>query len=695
MPATSTATTFHLSVDLPNNAPLLIKSLVGSEKISAPFVIELELLADLEKGDHNKIKAQDLLGGKTTVTAAWKDVKRNFNGIISKFWQFHRDARFAYYRAEVVPTFWLLQLCSNCRVFQNKTVPEIIKAVLSSSQYSGLEFDDRLTQEKYAKLDYCVQYRETDLNFVSRLMEREGIYYFFEHESKRHVLVLADAPEDQKPCPTQSQVRYLPAGGYGEREDCIMSWQLTQELHSGKYSLRDFNFQIDTQLSNLEVSETTVNTVAGNDQYEIYDYPGRYGQRFNEPKKRLDQIRKEGEKLVRLRMEEEEVPYVEAHGTSDCRSFTAGHFFSLTQHERSDFNDDYLLTAVQFSAQQSPSYISNEAIDVPYTNSFSCVRHKTPYRPAWISPRPVVGGPQTAVVVGPDGEEIYTDEFGRVKVKFHWDRADSKPDERSCWIRVSQPWAGTQWGGIWIPRIGQEVVVHFLEGDPDRPLITGCVYNASHEVPYPLPDNKTRGTLKSRSTKNGTSSNYNELRFEDKKGSEQIFMNAEKDMDLRVENDMREFAGQDRSLIVTRDQKEKIGGEQDIQVAKDQNESVGGDASLNVTGNQNVQVGQNMSLQVSQNLQEKSGQNYAHEAGMEIHLKAGMNVVIEAGLELTIMASGNFINIGPAGVAISGTMVLINSGGAAGSGSPSNPTSPKSAKDPDTADDGSKGGKLN
>jgi type VI secretion system secreted protein VgrG len=694
MSAASGSTDFHLSIDLPNNAPLLIKSLVGSEKISAPFSIELELLADTKKGDDNKIKPQNLIGGNTTVTIAWKDVKRNFNGIISRFWQFHRDDRFAYYRAEVVPQLWLLQLSSNCRVFQNKTVPEIVKSILSGASYPGLQFDDRLTQDKYAKLDYCVQYRETDLNFVSRLMEREGICYFFEHNPNHHVLILADAPEDQKPCPTQSSVRYLPAGGYGERENCVLQWQLAQELHSGKYSLRDFNFQIDTQTSNLEVSESTVNKVGGNDKYEMYDYPGRYAQRFNEPKKRLDQIRKEGEKFVRLRMEEEETPYVVANGTSDCRSFTAGHFFTLTHHERSEFNDDYLLTSVQYSAQQSPSYISREVVPNPYRNSFSCVRHKIPFRPPWISARPVVGGPQTAIVVGPDGEEIYTDEFGRVKVQFHWDRANSKPDERSCWIRVAHPWAGTKWGGIWIPRVGQEVIVHFLEGDPDRPIITGCVYNASHEVPYTLPDNKTRSTLKSRSTKNGSSSNYNELRFEDKKGDEQIFMNAERDMDLRVEHDSREFVGNDRSLIVQNDQKEKVQGEQDIQIAKDQNESVGGDASLNITGNQNVQVGQTMSLQVGQNLQETSGQNYAHEAGMEIHLKAGMNVVIEAGLELTIMASGNFINIGPAGIAISGTLVLINSGGAAGSGSPSSPTSPKTPKDPDTADDGSKGGKM-
>jgi len=272
------------------------------------------------------------------------------------------------------------------------------------------------------------------------------------------------------------------------------------------------------------------------------------------------------------------------------------------------------------------------------------------------------------------GEEIYPDKYGRVKVQFHWDRHGKKDENSSCWVRVSQPWAGKNWGAINIPRIGQEVIVEFLEGDPDRPIITGRVYNDDQMPPYALPDNMTRSTFMTRSTKGGGSANYNELRFEDKKGSEQIFLNAEKDMDHRVEKDSREYVGKDRSLTVKGDQMEKVEGDKHGQFAKNLNEK----------------VGQNMSLQVGQNLQEKSGQNYAHEAGMEIHLKAGMNVVIEAGMQLTIKASGGFINIGPAGVAISGTLVLINSGGAAGSGSGSSPTSPK---DPDTADDGSKGGK--
>jgi len=432
----------------------------------------------------------------------------------------------------------------------------------------------------------------------------------------------------------------------------------------------------------LQIKQT-VAELGGNTKYEIYDYPG------------IHTKKSEGDTVTKIRMEEEEALHHVISGSGNCRSFAPGYKFNLDEHSRRDMNGDYLLTEVTHSASVGDTYSgSGDDSQDTYTNHFTCIPFAVPYRPQRLTPKPIVQGPQTAVVVGPAGEEIYPDKYGRVKVQFHWDRLGKKDENSSCWVRVSQPWAGKNWGAINIPRINQEVIVEFLEGDPDRPIITGRVYNDDQMPPYTLPDNMTRTTFMSRSTKSGGSANYNELRFEDKKGNEQIFLNAEKDMDHRVENDSREFIGNDRHLIVKNDQKEKVQGEQHIQIVKDRNEKVGGDASLEVTGNQNDKVGQNMSLQVGQNLQEKSGQNYAHEAGMAIHLKAGMNVVIEAGLELTIKASGGFINIGPAGVAISGTLVLINSGGAAGSGSGSSPTSPKAPKDPDQADDGSKGGKM-
>jgi type VI secretion system secreted protein VgrG len=329
-----------------------------------------------------------------------------------------------------------------------------------------------------------------------------------------------------------------------------------------------------------------------------------------------------------------------------------------------------------------------------------------------VTPKPFVQGPQPALVVGKQGEEIWVDKYGRVIVQFYWDRLGQKNENSSCWIRASQPWAGGNWGAMWIPRIGQEVLVSFLEGDPDRPVITGRVYNANQMPPYTLPDYQTRSTFMSRSSKGGGSSNYNELRFEDLKGQEQIFMNAEMDMDLRVEKDSREFIGANRHLIVTTNQVEQIQTDKHLHVKGNHFEAIDGNMSLNVTGNQMESVTGNKSLAVTGNQsesvtgnlslavtgqQQDTSMSYAMKTDTTIHLNAGMSAVIEAGVDLTLKVGSNFIDINPAGVFITGTMVFINSGGAAGSApdaSPQSPDSPTAPNDPDTADDGSKGTKL-
>jgi type VI secretion system secreted protein VgrG len=311
-----------------------------------------------------------------------------------------------------------------------------------------------------------------------------------------------------------------------------------------------------------------------------------------------------------------------------------------------------------------------------------------------VTPRPTVKGLQPAVVTGPSGEEIYSDKYGRVKVQFFWDRLGKKNENSSCWIRVSQPWAGKNWGAVFLPRIGQEVIVDFLESDPDQPLITGRVYNAEQMPPYTLPDKQTRSTFQSRSSKGGGPANYNEIRFEDLKGSEQIFINAEKDMDHRVENDSREYIGNNRHLIVNANQFELVNKDKHLHVKGKQNEKIEGDMSLKVGGDQKQQVGRSLSLKVGQSRNEKVGITHAMEAGQTIHLKGGMTVIIEAGMQLSLKGPGGFVDIGPTGVTIQGTMVLINSGGAPGSGPGASPDSPDDPTDPDTADDGSKATKL-
>ncbi len=644
---------------------LLLAGFTGHEAISRLFGFQLDLLSD-----QGPIDFSGIIGKNVTISVTQADdTPRYFNGMVSQFAQSGADARFTHYQMEVVPWTWMLTRYADCKIFHNKKVNEVIEQVFSDR---GFQDYTLLLNGDYSPMEYCVQYRETDFNFISRLMEQNGIFYFYQHEMGKHTMVIADSATAHEPCPGQTSAGYNLVSGGVDEADVINSWILEQQLRSGKYTLTDYNFT--TPSANLTATEPSVIEVGGNSGFEIFDYPGEYT------------TRGDGTGFAKLRMQEEEAGHLVASGSSVCRAFTSGYKFNLTDHYQNTMNVSYVLTEVQHIASAHGSYnLGSAGSGDSYSNNFTCIPETVPFRPARLTPKPFVQGPQTAVVIGKstykdtsgddgggDGEEIWVDSYGRVIVLFPWDR-DGKC---SCRVRVSQEWAGQGWGAITIPRVGQEVLVSFLEGDPDRPIITGRVYNAEQTVPYDLPANQTRSTFKTRSSKGGGTDNYNELRFEDKTGGEQIFLRGEKDFDTRLKNDLREWVGNNRSLIVTQDQMEKAGG----------------DLHSQVTGNLNQKVGQNLSLQVGQNLYEKSGMNFAHEAGQIIHLKAGATLVLEAGAELTLKVGGNFIDINPAGVTIVGTMVMINSGGAAGSGCGSSPTSPK---DPDQADDGSKGGKMN
>lgn len=665
-----------ISIDTPlGKDVLLLGGFAAHEGISRLFRISAELLSENGALDFTKI-----IGQKVAISVSLANgSKRYFHGHVSRFAQTGKDPRFSHYHVEIVPWLWMLTRRADCRIFQNMTVPQIITKVFNDRGFG--DFQNAL-QGDFEQREYCVQYRETDFNFVSRLMEQYGIFYYFEHEKEKHTLVMCNVPSVHKPCPVQASARMdFTTGAHIKDEDVVASWQLEQELRPGRYALTDYNFKHPS--TNLLAQEETVFKVGGNDKYEIFDYPGEYTKKAT------------GESLTKIRIQEEETGHLIATGASNCRTFASGYRFDLSGHSRKDLNKTYLLTEVQHSATVGSSYdVAAADSGEHYSNHVTCIPHSVPFRPPRLTPKPVVQGPQTAVVVGKSGEEIWTDKYGRVKVQFFWDREGKQDENSSCWVRVSQSWAGKNWGAINIPRIGQEVIVEFLEGDPDRPIITGRVYNDEQMPPYRLADNQTRTTFMSRSTKGGGSSNYNEIRFEDKKGNEQIFVNAEKDMDQRVEHDSREFVGNDRHLIVKANQLERVEGDRDEQVKGGHTENVGGDLSLNVSGDSKEKIGGSMSINVGQALDEKTGTKFAHEAGQEIHLKAGMNVVIEAGMELTIKGAGGFINIGPAGVAISGTLVLINSGGAAGAGSGASPQDPKVPKDPDQSDDGTKGGKM-
>jgi len=364
-----------------------------------------------------------------------------------------------------------------------------------------------------------------------------------------------------------------------------------------------------------------------------------------------------------------------AAGPSDCCTLTAGYRFHLKNHPNKDFNIKYIVLSVKHDAEQSPDYLVGDVLPKAYENEFTCIPHGSghpEFRPLLKTSKPAIYGSQTAFVVGPAGEEIFTDKYGRVKVQFHWDRDGKVDADSSCWVRVAQSWAGNKWGAMFIPRIGMEVIVQFLEGDPDQPIITGCVYNPEAMPPYTLPDEKTKSTIKTNSSKGG--GGFNEFRFEDKKGEEQIFIHGEKDLDVRIKNDRKEIIKNDSHLIVVNNQLEKVKG----------------DKHLKVTGNQNEKVDGAVSLKVGTDTQIKTGTKYAVDAGMEIHLKSGMSLTVETGANLTLKVGGNFININPGGIFIQGTVVMINSGGAAGSGGGSSPEAPQEAKEADTANPGDK-----
>lgn len=663
---------------------LLLTGFSGHEAISRLFNFHLTTLSE-----DTDIDFTSIIGESVTINITqFDDSQRYFNGIVSHFACTGKEGDMTRYELEVVPKLWTLTRYADCRIFHNMTVTEIIEQVLDERKIS---YNPALSGD-YKPLEYCVQYRETDFNFVSRLMEQFGIFYFFEHDDGDHTMKLGDSSSVHNPCPKQPIAGFNLATGGLDAGDTVNDLSIGQELRSGKHSITDYNFITSTQ--DLSASESTIYSVGGNDAMEIFDYPG------------LHTTPSDGTALVRVRMQEEEAIHKIIQGSSVCRAFTSGYKFDLEDHPLSAMNASYLLTEIQHVASVTGTYRDAGAGGGDsYVNNFTCIPADEPFRPARTTPKPFVQGPQTATVVGKsadegksdvanvggDGEEIWVDKWGRVLVQFPWDRKKAT----SCWMRVSQDWAGQGWGMINIPRVGQEVIVSFLEGDPDRPIITGRVYNDVQTVPYTLPDYGTRTTFKTRSTAGGGDENYNELRFEDKIGDEQVFVRGEKDYDTRIKNDSREWIGNDLSLIVTNDQKESVGADLHLKVTGNQAEDIGGDLNHHVAGNLNQKTDKTISIQAGQNLYEKSGMNFAHEAGQMIHLKAGMTVVIEAGVQLSLKVGGNFIDIGPAGVSIQGTMVMINSGGAAGSGCGSSPTSPESPKDPDEADDGSKGTKMN
>jgi type VI secretion system secreted protein VgrG len=665
---------------------LLIEALHGFEKISNLFDFQVDLLAVAGAN----VDPKQIVGTKVTVEVALLDVQgsRYINGLVASFEQMSGDKEFDVYRAQIVPSLWQLRLSTNCRVFQNQTVMEIVKKVI---QPYGLSMADQ-TEGTFPPLDYCTQYSESDFAFISRLMEQHGIFYFFEHTDGDNKIIFANSRTPYADCPLAHKVKYYPATHQNEESytSLLSDFSATATMVPGLHTYWDYDFRT---YKAHQISSQSSSSPFGKNAFEIYTYPAGEDGYVKDTTKVLT-TPDHGTGFLTAQAGAADASSEIFRGESTARSFCCGYTFEVTDHPRDAWNRTFLLTEVSHHADQVPSYRSQPAAGTGYVNRFIAITSDVLYRAPAITPRPHIYGPQTAKVVGPAGEEIYLDKYGRVCVQFFWDR-DRKPNTPdSTWLRVGQPWAGNGWGTFFWPRVNDEVIVQFINGDPDDPIVIGSVYNGTNMPKYQLPENKTRTGIVTRSSNGGSASTSNELRFEDKKGNEQIYFHAEKDMDHTIENDLRTTIRGKESLIVTGSQLEKIGGNIDLTLGGDRLEKIGGSAELNIGANQTEKVGANLSIDVGANHNHKVGMGYGVDAGMTVYIKGGMNVVIESGLELTLKAAGGFINIGPAGVAISGTLVLINSGGAPGAGSPVQTTSPQSPQAPDQADDGTKGTKM-
>ncbi len=659
----------------------VLTSMRGEEEISGLFSFWLELVSE-----DISVMAESVIGQNVSFNVSYgDDAPRFFNGYVRRFIVGGLDLKnHRYYRAEVVPWLWFLTQNSDCRIFQDKTAVEIIEGIFKDRGFA--DFAVHL-KSQHTPREYCVQYRETDFNFVSRLMEEEGISYYFQHENGKHILVLVDSSDLFPECPDSIIDLTHSSQGTFEPGPHLRSWQHEYQFRPGRWAHADYNFK--TPKTRLVTPEKTLLQVPHASKYEYFDYPGVF-----EEKSR-------GSQLARVRMEELESEYNTIQATSTCKSFSAGHKFTLGRHRiLSESNNSYTIRRISHFAQDNV-YTTGEDSGPTYENQFECFPSACSFRPPRLTSKPLMGGCQTAVVTGPADEEIYPDEFGRVKVQFHWDRRGHFDEKSSCWIRVSQTHAGKGWGYIDLPRVGEEVIVDFLEGDPDRPIITGRVYNAYNKPPFELPAKKTRRGFTTRTYKGV---GYNELSMDDTKGAEQIRIHAQRDMNTVVENDQttnvnhnridvvkvndqltvhgnqtREVFG-GRKQIIHKNEACQVKGNRDKIVDAENKEKYGGDFHLHICGDRLAATDGNDHLTVGGEKHEKIGRVYAVSSGQEVHIKAGMKIIIEAGMQISLVGPGGFIDIGPAGVTIQGTMVKVNSGGAAGSGTdaaPTNPTDPQ------------------
>ena len=603
----------------------------GREAISQPYRFDLELVC--ERPD---LDLESLLHRPAFLAIAPDG--SGIHGLVHQAAQGESGKRLTRYRLMLVPQLAYLAHRTNQRIFQHLSVPQIVAQVLEEQGIQADAYRFQLGPVIYPEREYCVQYDETDLHFIQRLCEEEGIHYHFQHSTAGHVLVFGD---DQTVFPKLTATAYQQDSGLVADQPVIKRFGLRLETRTSRVTRRDYDF---------EKPRLTMEAAFHSDfqpDLEDYDYPGRFTERAR------------GKHLSQRALERHRHDYRLAEGDSDQTGLVSGHLLEISDHPRREWNDLWLLTEVLHEGKQPQvleesitSHVdSSDGFVQGYRNRFSATPWDVPFRPLLNHPKAKILGSQTAVVTGPGGEEIHCDEYGRVKVQFHWDRHGQADDKTSCWLRVSSSWAGDRYGGIAIPRVGMEVLVTFLEGDPDQPLVTGCLYHKEHQVPYDLPANKTRTVFKTLSSPGG--GGYNELRIEDRKGQEQIYIHAQRDWDENIEHDQKTRIGHERHDTVEANSYSEFRAEEHLTVA--------GDRKVEVKPDDHLTVGQTQHI--------KLGTAQLAKTGREIHLKAGQKMVIEAGVELTLKAGGSFIKLDPGGITVSGPLARINAGGAPGKGS--------------------------
>lgn len=578
----------------------------GSDEISSPFAYSL--LISTKDMD---VKPLDVLGTPALITVKG-DTPRHFHGYVADFAMEEIRADLTFYRMTLRPWLWFLSLDSDNRIFQEKSVPDIVEEVFKA--YPDAKFKLNL-RGKYDKREYCVQYGESDLHFVQRLLEDEGIFYFFDHAEDGHTLMIVDANDSLEPGPESEKIPYEPDSRVSFRDgDFITQWVPKAQVRTGKFTATDYDFE---KPSFDLMALTSAPIGHKQDKAESYHYPGRYVELSP------------GDKIVERRLHELQADQHRVTAKGTARQLCSGRSFTLELFPREAENEAYIVIRATYVMWDEELRAGQSRDGSGYEVALELSPSRVTFRPARRTPKPRMQGPQTAVVVGPAGAEIFCDEYSRVKVHFHWDRLDQKNENSSCFVRVSAAWAGAGWGFIQIPRIGHEVIVDFLEGDPDQPIITGRVYNGQNSVPYSLPGNASQSGWKSWSTP--TTGGYNEMRFEDKAGAEEVYFQAEKDHVELVKNDETrtighdwvEDVGHDATQSIGHDRTESVANNKDVSVGNNRTVSIGVNDDETVGSNRSLTVGANESISIGANSDEVIGANHSQTVAIAQTITVG------------------------------------------------------------------------